>query len=121
MEYIYEITINGETRQFPSDTTISIGRGDCTIPVDDPALSRCHAYVVIDSNDRAYFGDGHPSGKPSRNGSYVKGVHCKNSMIIPLKGGEQIRLGSDLVLSFQKKTLKSSDNNETLGLEDSPS
>lgn len=119
MEYVHELTINGQTRRFPSDTTIVIGRGDCTIKIDDPALSRYHCYLVIDSNDNAYFGDGHPSGVPSKNGSYIKGVHCKDSAIMSLEGGELITLGNKSVLTYQKRMLKSNNNNETLGLKDS--
>jgi sigma-B regulation protein RsbU (phosphoserine phosphatase) len=78
------------TLEMDSDV-ITMGRArDCTIPMDDPFLSRRHAEIANQSDGWVLKDNG------SVNGTYLNGARVSAAM--PLKPGDRIEFGNTLVV-----------------------
>jgi adenylate cyclase len=80
--------------------------------IDDPEVSRTHLEVRLDiAADQAFLID------ISSNGSKVNGVRVQRAVLLPIKSGDEIRIG-DVVLIFRSQrftTVKRAGLKSTLG------
>lgn len=66
---------------------LAIGRGEASLVVDDPAVSRVHAWVKLDAGEVSLIDAG------SRNGTIVNGVEVRAE--VPLAVGDVIEIGGE--------------------------
>lgn len=80
------------------DDTVLIGRGSDQVPLTDQTVSRRHAELRFDGNGWVL------TDLNSANGSYVNGVRLDKP--VRLKHGDQVRLGSSLLVYSGDETLE---------------
>ena len=77
---------------------ITIGRTiNCDLVILDPKISKFHAYLVQDPKDRqrCLLADA-----GSRNGTFLNGTRLKARRLTELTSGDEVRIGSRLLLRF---------------------
>jgi hypothetical protein len=83
-------------------TAMAIGRlADCDIVLDDPLVSRLHAFIIV-GVDRVELED-----VPSRNGTYLNGARISKAEL--LRSGDRIVIGTTEISVFQEYTAGHSD------------
>ena len=82
-------TAKAELFRLGSQRTVIGREPTCDIPLDDNAVSRCHAAIELD--DSSYF----VSDLGSRNGTFVDDEQLRDRL--RLKGGELIRVGGTIL------------------------
>jgi len=76
-------------------TALAIGRrADCDIVLDDPLVSRLHAFIVA-GIDRVELED-----VPSRNGTYLNGERLTGTEV--LRSGDRIVIGTTEISGFSE-------------------
>jgi pSer/pThr/pTyr-binding forkhead associated (FHA) protein len=79
-------------------TPMTVGRDEaCELVLDDPEVSRKHACLEPLPDGRVTIRD-----LGSRNGTYVNGRQVQAGL---LKGGEEVRIGQTVLISFLEPTV----------------
>ena len=101
--HVLFVGVDGFERSVPIFDQLFVGR-ECagisesrSLVIDDPEMSRTHLEIRLDTAaDQAFVID------TSSNGTQVNGVRLERAMSLPIKPGDEIRIG-DVVLTFRSQ------------------
>lgn len=88
------LTVSGKRLDVALGDSVTVGRGDATILVASPALSRIHLRLF-----RGPSGEPLVSDEKTRNGTFLKGARLAGP--IPIGAGLELRLGTDVPCSLE--------------------